>query len=189
MTGPLRAGAAALSIAPPLGLPMQGFIRRYRHAEGYGAPLEVTALALEAGGTRVLLCGVDTAAIQRPAVDALRARVAAAAGAAPEGVILNWNHTHCAPPGDRSFGDLGLGGGDPTDETLRALGAYLDTMYERIVEAAALASSRLEPAAVAWGLGAADLAVNRRERAPDGRVILGWRPDGLVDRSVTALQA
>ncbi len=189
MTGPLRAGAAALSIAPPLGLPMQGFIRRYRHAEGYGAPLEVTALALEVGGTRVLLCGVDTAAIQRPAVDALRARVAAAAGAAPEGVILNWNHTHCAPPGDRSFGDLGLGGGDPTDETLGALGAYLDTMYERIVEAAALASHRLEPAAVAWGLGAADLAVNRRERAPDGRVILGWRPDGLVDRSVTALQA
>ena len=189
MTGPLRAGAASLSIAPPLGLPMQGFIRRYRHAEGYGAPLEVSALVLESHDTRVVLCGVDTAAIQRPAADALRARVAASVGAAPGGVILNWSHTHCAPPGDRAFGPLGLGGGDPSDEMLEALGIYIDRMYERVVEAALLASSRLEPAGIAWGLGTADLAVNRRERTPEGQVILGWRPDGLIDRSVTALQA
>jgi hypothetical protein len=189
VTGPLRAGAASLSIAPPLGLPMQGFIRRYQHAAGYGAPLEVSALVLESRGARAVLCGVDTSAIQRPAADRLRARVAAAAGAAPEGVILNWNHTHCAPPGDRGFAPLGLGGGDPTDATLEALAAYIDRMYERVVETAALAASRLEPAGVAWGLGTADLAVNRRERTPEGRVILGWRPDGQVDRSVTALQA
>jgi pimeloyl-ACP methyl ester carboxylesterase len=40
-----------------------------------------------------------------------------------------------------------------------------------------------------WGVGYAELAVNRRERAEDGTTtILGWNPDNLVDDQVTALQ-
>src|SRR5207302_4626100 len=79
-----RAGAAALSIAPPPGLPMIGFVRRQTGATGAGLPLEVTALVLEQDSTRVVLCGVDTLGIPGPEADELRARVAAATGAEPE---------------------------------------------------------------------------------------------------------
>ena len=39
-----------------------------------------------------------------------------------------------------------------------------------------------------WGVGYAELAVNRRERAADGTTILGWNPDELVDNQITSLQ-
>lgn len=185
----LRAGAACISLEPPLGLPMIGFVRRYQTATGYGAPLQATALVLDKGPTRVVLCGVDTVGIQSPEVDALRRRVATATGADPAGVLLNWNHTHCAPPGGRTMINLGgpmEGAADEPDEHILA---YVTNLHDKVVSVARLAAERLEPAALAWGLGEANLCVNRRERTPDGRIILGWRPDGMVDQSVTALQA
>ena len=98
-----RAGVAASSLAPPLGLPMPGFVRSQDGATGYGLPLEATALVLERDATRIVLCGVDTLGIQSPAVDRIRQRVAEATGAVPAGVLLNWNHTHRAPPATRDF--------------------------------------------------------------------------------------
>ena len=38
-----RAGAARLSLEPPLGLPMVGFVRQPWRGRAYGLPLEVTA--------------------------------------------------------------------------------------------------------------------------------------------------
>jgi hypothetical protein len=52
------------------------------------------------------------------------------------------------------------------------------------------AFDRLEDAAIRCGLGAAAVAVNRRQRDEDGQVRkIGWNPDGLVDRSVPVLQS
>lgn len=184
----LQAGAAALSLEPPLGLPMVGFVRRYEHAQGYGSPLEATALVLDTESSRVALVGVDTMGIPRPEANQLCIRVAEAIGADPTGVILNWNHTHCAPPGSRTLAIRGLGG-TPSEATTSQIANYIDFLHEKVVSVARLAAKRLEPAAIAWGVGRADIAVNRRERAPDGRIIIGWRPDGLVDTSVTVLQA
>ena len=78
-----RAGAASLPLEPPLGLPMVGFIRQPWNARGYGLPLEVGALVLERGDTRVVLCGVDVVGIIHPQIEPLLDRVAAATGAAP----------------------------------------------------------------------------------------------------------
>ncbi len=94
-----RAGAASLPLEPPLGLPMVGFIRQPTNSGGYGLPLEVGALALERDGTRVVLCGVDIVGIIDPQIEPLIDRVAAATGADPAGILLNWSHTHLAPPG------------------------------------------------------------------------------------------
>ena len=61
-------------------------------------------------------------------------------------------------------------------------------MQDKVVSVCRLAFERLEPARPVWGVGYAELAVNRRERAPDGTTILGWNPDALVDNQVTSLQ-
>src|SRR6476620_4888649 len=75
-----RAGAASLPLEPPLDLPMVGFVRQRQGSQGYGIPLETTALVLERGSTRVVLCGVDIVGIVSPQVEALIERVAAATG-------------------------------------------------------------------------------------------------------------
>src|SRR5712691_1769924 len=131
-----RAGAAAVNVDPPLGLPMMGVVRRDRPAERRLGPLEVTAAAFVRGGTRVVVCGVDTLAIQSPEVDRLRERVGEATGAALPGILLNWNHTHHAPPGGRSIhGSFGERDPEPGEATL----AYVDRLHDSLVEACRLA--------------------------------------------------
>jgi hypothetical protein len=181
-----RAGASSVSIAPPPGLPAVGFVRSQEEITGFGLPLEASALVLESGATRDVLCGVDTLASPSPEVDALRHRVAEAAGAAAAGVLLSWNHTHRAPPASRAFlersGLLEWDGDERVD-------AYVGLLHDRVVQAVEVAAARLEPAAIAWGVGEVDLSVNRRERAADGRIVHGWRLGALLDREVVALQA
>ena len=181
-----RAGAAASSLAPPLGLPMPGYVRSQDGATGYGLPLEATALVLERDATRVVLCGVDTLGIQSPAVDRIRQRVAEATGAVPAGVLLNWNHTHRAPPATRDF--LRRSGSLATDGDAR-LDDYAAFLEWQIVSAAALATAQLQPARIAWGVGSVDLSVNRRDLGPAGKIVHGWRRSGLLDRDVVSLQA
>ena len=181
-----RAGAASTSIDPPLGLPMVGVVRRDQRAGVRLGSLEATAAAFERDGTRVILCGVDTAMILSPEVDRLRERVAEATGADMAGVVLNWNHTHHAPPGGRAVHNLKTDDPDADD----AVFAYVDLLHDRIVEVCSAACQRLEPAWIRWGLGFVDESVNRRQRDPDGMVRrIGWNPEGLVDQSVPALQA
>jgi neutral ceramidase len=174
-------------VDPPLGLPMVGVVRRVETARERLGPLEVTAAAFETGDSRVVVCGVDTAAIQAPEADALRERIAARTGAGRSGILLNWNHTHHAPPGGRSiYGSFGEPEPAPDDATL----AYIDALHEAIVATCVDAFDGLQDAWVRCGLGQVDLAINRRQRDPDGRVTtIGWNPDGLVDRSVPVLQA
>jgi hypothetical protein len=183
---PLRAGAASIPLAPPLDIPMAGFVRQARDAEGYGRfALETGAIALERDGTRVVLCGADFVGIGEPEISRLLARVSAAAGVPPEGVLLNWNHTHLAPIG----GDWGGETAGPHDpERDRRIRAYADVLQEHIVSVCRLAFERMEPVRPVWGIGRAELAVNRRERAPHGETILGWNPENLIDEQVTALQ-
>lgn len=118
MTDGFAAGAAAVRIDPPPGLPMVGSCGDTSGRAASGAPLEVTAVLLEANDVHAVVAGVDTLGIQAPEVDALRERVAAPAGASREAVFLNWNHTHCAPPGGRSI--VNLGGDRQTSSTTTA---------------------------------------------------------------------
>src|SRR5262245_23164688 len=166
---------------------MVGVVRRDQGAKERLGALEVTAAAFERGETRVVVCGVDTLAIQSPEVDDVRERIARVTGATLSGILLNWNHTHHAPPGGRSiYGSFGERDPEPDAATL----TYVERLHNGIVDACRLACERLEPAWVRWGLGWADEAVNRRQRDADGRVTrIGWNPDGLVDLSVPVLQS
>lgn len=180
-----RAGAASLPLDPPLDLPMIGFVRQRQGGQGYGIPLETTAIVFERGETRVVLCGVDIVGIASPQVDALIERVADATGAASEGVLVNWSHTHLAPTGGRLGADFF---GDMPEAGRQSVEAFARVIQDKVVSVCKLAAERLEPARVVWGQGDVDLAVNRRERV-EGGSILGWNPDELVDNQLTVLQA
>jgi neutral ceramidase len=182
----MRAGSATIEIAPPLGLPMIGFVRRQEGATMYGLPLEANALVLESVDELVVLCNVDTLGFDEPEIGLLRQEIADVTGASSKGILLNWNHTHNAPPACRSL--LARSGLLATDGDER-IDAYWELLRARVVEVVARAAERLEPARVAWGVGEVDLSVNRRERGPDGSIVHGWRVDGLVDRQVVSLQA
>jgi neutral ceramidase len=184
--GDFLVGAAGLSLEPPLDLPLVGFVRQTHDATGYGrCALETSAIALEKDGVRVVLCGVDIVGIGEPEISLLLDRIAEATGADPAGILVNWNHTHLSVIGGEWGGECAGPREPPRDARIRR---FADVVQDKIVSVCRLAFDRLEPAHPVWGVGYAELAVNRRERASDGTTILGWNPDNLVDNQVTSLQ-
>jgi hypothetical protein len=184
--GELRVGAARLPLEPPLDLPLVGFVRQTHDATGYGRyGLETSAIALEKDGVRVVLCGVDIVGIGEPEITGLLARIEDATGADPAGILVNWNHTHLSVVGGEWGGECA---GPPEPERDARIRRFADVVQDKVVSVCKLAFESLEPARPVWGVGEAELAVNRRERAPDGSTILGWNPDALVDNQVTSLQ-
>ena len=182
-----HAGSARMNVDPPFGLPMVGVVRRPDPATTRMGTLEVTAAAFELGATRVVVCGVDTLAIQAPEIDDIRARIAAATGATRAGIVINSSHTHHAPPGGRTiFGSFGERDTNPDTSTL----AYIEYLHEAIVTVCKQAFDSLEEATVRTGMGLCDVAINRRQRDPDGFVRrIGWNPSGFVDISLPVLQS
>jgi hypothetical protein len=184
--GDLRVGVARLPLEPPLDLPLVGFVRQTHDATGYGRwGLETSAIALEKDGLRVVLCGVDIVGIGEPEVTRLLDRIADATDADPAGILVNWNHTHLSVVGGAWGGECT---GPPEPERDGRIRRFADVVQDKVVSVCRLAFERLEPARPVWGVGYAELAVNRRERVADGTTILGWNPDGLVDNQVTSLQ-
>lgn len=180
----LRAGVARLDITPPVPIDLVGYSRRWMPATEIRYPLTSTAMVLDDGDTRIVIVALDLLALRHRQAEDFRARVATAVSTVPERVMINVSHTHAGP--QAHLDGLKIGGdqrGHSANE--RAFIEYLPTV---VAATARLAAERLEPARVGAGIGAVDLAVNRRERAPDGRTILGWNPDGLWDRDVAVLR-
>src|SRR5438094_8202879 len=44
------------------------------------------------------------------------------------------------------------------------------------------------PARIGAGKGSVNIGINRRERLPDGRIMIGQNPDGAVDREVGVIR-
>jgi hypothetical protein len=138
---PLRAGAARIGIAPEEPLPMFDYVRRQTPAEGEGdLPLEATALVLERADTRLVLCGVDTLGISVDRSDRIRDAIAAALDTERAAVVLNWSHTHCAPPAGN---DLLAASGLLAIEADDGIEAYAQLLERRLLELAEAAARKV----------------------------------------------
>jgi hypothetical protein len=65
---------------------------------------------------------------------------------------------------------------------------YVASLPGKIAGAAWEATRRLAPARIAAGTGQCFVGINRRVRAPDGRVVVGRNPDGFFDPTVRVLR-
>lgn len=182
----LLAGAAAADITPPFPVDLLGYVRRPVAARSSYGPLMATACVFRDDETRltVAIIAADVVGLTTGMADRIRARVGEAIGCDPADVLLNSSHSHAAPwPG----ATIKLGGefDDWTEGELR----FWDSIPDRYASVAVQANSRLAPARISGGVGTAPgLAVNRRERTPDGRTILGWSREGVRDDSVVAIR-
>ncbi len=186
----LRAGAAAVKITPPLGLPLAGYYSP-RGAQGVHDDLYARALVLELEGSRAALVVCDLISLPRDIVEQARRRVSETVGLPPERVMLSATHTHTGPAlAGRTRRD------DVAAQSSEAARRYRAELPERIAESVRLAASRLEPARLWAAVGQVQsLAFNRRYVMKDGSV--AWnpgklnpnivRPAGPVDPSLPVL--
>ena len=177
-SGQLQPGVSRCVITPPLGSPLVGFAERGR-ATGCHDELTATALVLESGDLRVAIVATDLLYIRGAAE--LKAAISAATGIPPARVLLTASHTHYGPALDSE--QESAAALVPADQR-PAVAAYKQTLALALTGIVRAACERLTDASIGSAEGSAFIGINRREKLPDGSIILGNNPDGPCDRRV-----
>ena len=178
------AGASTFRIDPPLPCDPQGFVRRAVAVREHGAPLSVRACVVRTDDLDLAIVVGDITGLDTEFADRIRCVIEKTTGIPGRNVLLNSTHSHASL---WARGDQKLHGEfeDYTD----AERAYFDRLPYDYATAVVIALERLQPARVSGGVGVAPgLAVNRRERTDDGRTILGWNREELVDEEVPTIR-
>jgi len=164
----LIAGVARANITPPVGMLQAGYAARKTPATGIHDELATVVLYLNDGSTETALITADLLAIGAPGVARIRQACAVATGVPPEQILVAASHTHGGPQTslDRS------GAGDEVKET------YSTSVVHKMAGALAEAKRAATPVCIGHGRQDCGFAMNRRERRPDGTIVLGINPDG-----------
>lgn len=187
--GEFKAGFARVDITPPLGTPIVGYFEA-RRAKAVLDCLEANAVALSDGKNAVVLVAADLLGIEGVAFGAaLRKRIAASAGVAPDAVYVHCTHTHTGP----GAGKADKGRTDIFDGT----DFYNEFLSSRLADVARLAVEDLAPAKLAVGRGEAKrISFLRRYRMKDGSIRTNpgvgnpdiAEPIGCLDETVRVLR-
>lgn len=170
--GHLTAGVARSVITPPLGTFLVGFAAREEGARDIDADLVATALVLGAGSQRVAIVSVDMLAVHPELGAAVRSEVTRRTGIPGDHVMVAATHTHSGP---MSYA---------TDANRPFERAYVAWLPHALASTVELADRRRVPARLGTGAATGDIAVNRRQRTAEGRIVLGENPDGPIDPEV-----
>lgn len=179
----LKAGFARVNVNPTLGLAIRGYFKP-RYVEGILDDLEINAVALSCGETKVLMMTLDACAIDTKEADVFRAYISEKTGISPDAIFLHATHTHTAS-------SMGF---DAEEELTRE---YTEFLKKRFVDAAVAAVEDLKPAKMGYAVGRAPkIAFVRRFRMKDGKVRTNpgvgnpdiLHPIGDVDERVNVLR-
>jgi neutral ceramidase len=176
----LLAGVARVIITPPIGIRLLGYTVQEGCSQSVERELTATVLVLSDGVTSAVLIGLDLLWVPLPISDRIRSAIGRAIGIPGEHVLLNGSHTHLGPM---------FPGWQDEESPQRELQAkYAEYLEDLLVGAATAAWRTRQPARLASGRGSAPLGVNRREKMPDGQIIIGENPDGPIDRTVDVIR-
>lgn len=171
-----RVGVARENITPQQAMWMSGYGARDRPADGKLTELWGKAIAIEdAGGNRVVLVTLDLVGIDRPTAEAIRSGVEERYRLPREALALSTSHTHSGPVVGQNLGAMYF-----LDQTGWGLvDRYTQQLIEKVTAMVGRAIDELRPAKVAWTVGRAHFAVNRRNN-PEGEVPALRTADKLV---------
>lgn len=175
----LQVGVARATITPPVGIVLAGALRE-GHSRGIERDLTATALVLSDGAAKVALIALDAIRLSPTGARELRERVGSRLGIPVSHVLVNTSHTHAvpdAPDWQEYAAELG-----PAEAA--QVRTYWAGVFDQVVGAAQAADLQQRPARAGVGIGSVRIGVNRRERLPDGTMVLGENPNGVVDPSV-----
>lgn len=173
-----QAGAATADITPtgwPLAL-IGSF--SFRPATSAHDPLNVRALVLDDGTTRLAIAVVDSCYVPRDILDAAKDQASQQTGIPTDKMLVSATHTHSAPPAKPGLGPKG----PETEERTAKETKYSQQLIDGIASAITQADERRAPAEIGWGVTELpDEVFNRRWFMKEGTIA----PDpfgGTTDR-------
>src|SRR5262245_13491847 len=151
-SSPFRAGAAAVAITPPLGIPMAGYYSE-RGAQGVHDELYAKAIVMEQGGAAAAVVALDLIAAPRDLVEDARSAIDRACRVRGANVMISATHSHTGPVVDTKNR---FGGESDLVKNYRA------SLPAKIAEAVRQAESRLVPGTLSVARGReSSIAFNR----------------------------
>jgi hypothetical protein len=166
----LKCGIARADITPPVGIKSAGFAGRGPLSRLHD-PLFATAVVFDLGSQCIALISCDLLGLDADTVGEMRQEIYNRTQIPLHSITVACTHTHYGPDPYR----------DSENPMIKAYRANLIQVLGGVVEAA---YGDLQPVKLRISWGESDIGINRREKLPDGRVILGQNPEGAVDRSV-----
>jgi hypothetical protein len=165
---------------------MSGYASRSSPSQGVAHPLAAKALALaDARDNKVVLVTCDIIGFSRDFTGRVAERVQARFGLPRENLVLFASHCHSGPTPADSVDRLKAG--DTVRDKAQNNVDYTRALESKLVDLVGEALAKLEPASLAYGLGRAHFALNRREKTSTGYK-LGKNPAGPTDESVPILK-
>ena len=179
-----RAGVARLEITPEGPIRLSGYAARKHASTGVLTPLWAKALAVDDGhGGRIVIVTTDLLGLPRSITDVVAARLLKEHGLERSQIVFNSSHTHTGPfVKSARMRVYGL----PAEE-IPKIDAYSAGLTEKLFNVAAAALGALQPADIAYGVGQAGFAINRRKPV-NGKIELDENPAGPVDHAVPVLR-
>lgn len=177
MPDSLEAGVARVVITPPVGIGLVGFAGR-GPSNAVHDELYATAVVLKSADAQTVLISVDLLGVGEEMVSEVRREIEARTTIPAENVLICATHTHYGPS---------AGGYDGPEKPADSV-AYQRNLVYLLAGCARWASENCRPVILGTGTGRSQIGVNRRERRPDGQIVLGQNSDGPCDREVRLLR-
>ncbi|HEU0121559.1 MAG TPA: neutral/alkaline non-lysosomal ceramidase N-terminal domain-containing protein [Bryobacteraceae bacterium] len=176
----LLAGTGRADITPAPGTPQGGWGAQ-THQRGLGSdlPLYATALVLRDDSQTVAIVDVDSIGFDPEWTQRILDAIAALTGLPLSHIRFSCTHTHSGPNTFRI---------PVITEGRDMILEYLGGLPHQIAGAVWQAMQDLQPARIGAAQGECDINMNRRQTLPDGRVIVGRNPGGVVDRTVRVVR-
>ncbi len=173
----MKVGIANATMTPEEPIWMTGFTARTAPSEGKYNDLEASVVVFESGDTRVGIMALDLVGVDEWLLEPIR-EAAEEVGIAPEAMLVNCSHTHCAPAcrvvrGSNRHFDY----------------EWLEGLKEKLCGLLRAAVADLQEAVVDYTVGSCTLGINRR-RMDEGAKTAGMlpNPDKPMDVDVPVLR-
>lgn len=176
----LLAGTGRSIITPPPGTPQGGWgAQTHQRGTGSDLPFYATALVIADAEKSVAIIDVDSIGFDPEWTNLILDAVTGLSGVKREHIRLSCTHTHSGPNTFR----LGV-----VTEGLDLILQYLKALPLQVAGAVWQAQQNLQPIRIGASSGSCDFNVNRRQKLPEGRVVVGQNERGPVDRTVRVIR-
>lgn len=182
------AGFSRVDVTPTESVRLAGYGDRDHPSEGIDTPLHARALALQAtsGDQASLVISVDTIGLPGSMTRELATQIENAHGTRRENIVFCSTHTHCGPDLVSELSNIFT---TPlTEDEVAAGQRYKQQLKKGILAAVELALADLAPANLAYAVGHAEFAANRRVLKNGRWTGFGVQPEGPVDHTVPVLR-
>lgn len=169
-----QTGVAQANITPPVGINLVGFAGR-GPSIGIHDELRAKVIVMTDGTSKAALVDCDLVGLGAEVVKDIRDEISERVAISTENITILCTHTHYGPDAYR-------------DKSADDVMTYQANLKYKIAGAVFEAWENMRPAEIGVGWGKSYIGINRREKRPDGSIILGQNPEGPIDRQVGVLR-